>query len=198
MVRSVSPNCVSVAPSRVTSSSVSLQAIALANAVMEAVSSQEFTKNHLYNYFMWLRAGGERFLLLGTKKYILFAGMALFIKHERQISIAYRKKNLFGRVDMPLFQLLFQPGQIQAHSFQIVLQDMAVHNEFGEQQFLIRFKIYIFGCKRALTAYGKNRKLSVVFKHGGLDACQIKVSLLPAHDHEFTQVKLGFLKVFVV
>ena len=43
IVRSVSASCVSVAPSRFNSSSVSLQARVLAMAVMEAVNSQEFT-----------------------------------------------------------------------------------------------------------------------------------------------------------
>ena len=44
MVSSVSASCVRVTPSRFNSSSVSLQASALAIAVMEAVNSHEFTK----------------------------------------------------------------------------------------------------------------------------------------------------------
>ena len=47
MVRRVSPNWVRVTPNRVSSSSVNLQASALAKAVMEAVNSQEFKKDHL-------------------------------------------------------------------------------------------------------------------------------------------------------
>ena len=44
IVNRVSASCVRVAPSRFISSSVSLQAIALATTVMEAVNSHEFTK----------------------------------------------------------------------------------------------------------------------------------------------------------
>ena len=45
MVKSVSANCVSIVPNRVNSSSVNLQASALAMAVIEAVSSHEFTRD---------------------------------------------------------------------------------------------------------------------------------------------------------
>ena len=45
MVSKVSPSCVKAVPSRATSSSVSLQASALATAVMEAVNSQGFTRD---------------------------------------------------------------------------------------------------------------------------------------------------------
>ena len=46
MVSRVSPNCVRAVPSSVISSTVSLQARALASAVMEAVNSQAFTMYH--------------------------------------------------------------------------------------------------------------------------------------------------------
>ena len=45
MVKSVSANCVSMVPNRVNSSSVNLQASVLAMAVIEAVSSHEFTRD---------------------------------------------------------------------------------------------------------------------------------------------------------
>ena len=45
MVKSVSAKCVSMVPNRVNSSSVNLQASVLAMAVIEAVSSHEFTRD---------------------------------------------------------------------------------------------------------------------------------------------------------
>ena len=58
--------------------------------------------------------------------------------------------------------------------------------------------MHIVGCDRALTTYRKDRQFSVVFKNGGLDARQVKVSLLPAHNHELTEIQLGLFQIFIV
>ena len=67
MVRRVSPNCVRVTPNRVSSSSVSLQASAFAKAVMEAVNSQEFTKDHLYIILCHCALGVQTSVLVHAK-----------------------------------------------------------------------------------------------------------------------------------
>ena len=57
MVRSVSPSWVKTVPSKVSSFSVSLQARALARAVMDAVNSQEFKKITSAAFYALLRPG---------------------------------------------------------------------------------------------------------------------------------------------
>ena len=57
----------------------------------------------------------------------IFCGSFL-IKNKLQIPITNRQKNILRRVNMALLQLLIQPGQIQPHAFQIILQNAAVHD----------------------------------------------------------------------
>lgn len=116
----------------------------------------------------------------------------LFIENEFQISVADRQKYILGGADLALLQLFVQPGQIQPHALQIVLQNTAVHNQLSKKQLLLRSQIQVVGGNGALTAHRKDGQLSVVLENSGPDVRQIKVSLLPAHDHELTQIQFGF------
>ena len=62
----------------------------------------------------------------------LLFGVAFFIQNKRQVSVAYRQKYILGGVNVALFQLFIQLGQIQTHALEIVLQNTAVHNQFGK------------------------------------------------------------------
>lgn len=54
------------------------------------------------------------------------------------ISIVFRQENiLLGGMNTALLELLIQPDQIQSHVLEILLQNPAVHNQFGKQQFLL-------------------------------------------------------------
>ena len=64
----------------------------------------------------------------GSKVHISFFCGSFLIKNKLQIPITNRQKNILRRVNMALLQLLIQPGQIQPHAFQIILQNAAVHD----------------------------------------------------------------------
>ena len=64
----------------------------------------------------------------GSKVRISFFCGSFLIKNKLQIPITNRQKNILRRVNITLLQLLIQPGQIQPHAFQIILQNAAVHD----------------------------------------------------------------------
>ena len=49
-----------------------------------------------------------------------------FIKGEVQFPVAHRQEYVLGGASLVLLQPFVQPGQIQSHAFQIVLQNAAV------------------------------------------------------------------------
>ncbi len=64
----------------------------------------------------------------GSKVHMSFFCGSFLIKNKLQIPITNRQKNILRRVNITLLQLLIQPGQIQSHAFQIILQNAAVHD----------------------------------------------------------------------
>lgn len=58
--------------------------------------------------------------------------VTLFKDNEFQVWITDRQENLLCGVNVSLFQLVIQPGQIQPHTLQIVLQNTPIHNQLGE------------------------------------------------------------------
>ena len=102
------------------------------------------------------------------------------------------------RVNITLLQLLIQPVHIKAHAFQIILQYPAIHDKLRKQQLLFRRQIHVVWRGRTLAAHRKDGELPVVFKYSGLDVRQVKVALLPSHDHELAQIQLGLFQIFTV
>lgn len=118
MVNSVSASCVKVTPSRFNSSSVSLQASALAMAVMEAVHSHEFTRNSPHASIcaagQYVRdCWGLVRVWMGRP---LIPGRISLIQNKFQIPVANGQNNFLRGVNMPLLELLIQPNPIQAHA----------------------------------------------------------------------------------
>lgn len=64
----------------------------------------------------------------GSKVRMSFFCGSFLIKNKLQIPITNRQKNIMRRVNITLLQLLIQPGQIQSHAFQIILQNAAIHD----------------------------------------------------------------------
>ena len=101
-------------------------------------------------------------------------------------------------MDIPFAQLSVEPGQIQPHALQVALENAAVHNQFGKQQLLLRVETHVIGRGGALAAHRKNGKNSIVLKDSGLDVRQVKITLLPAHDHELAEIQLGLRQIFPI
>ncbi len=98
MVINVSPNWVSVAATRFSSSSVSRHARALAKAVMEAVHSHAFKK----------LTSGPRYAM-DEKRCAFGAGWPYGIHGQLPLCIAHRQEHLFYARDLLFLQLLLQP-----------------------------------------------------------------------------------------
>ena len=73
-------------------------------------------------------SNGNCHFIRGSKVRISFFCGSFLIKNKLQIPITNRQKNILRRVNITLLQLLIQPGQIQPHAFQIILQNAAVHD----------------------------------------------------------------------
>ena len=73
-------------------------------------------------------SNGNCHFIHDSKVRISFFCGSFLIKNKLQIPITNRQKNILRRVNITLLQLLIQPGQIQPHAFQIILQNAAVHD----------------------------------------------------------------------
>ena len=102
----------------------------------------------------------------------------VFIHDKFQISVAYSEKNLFCRTYSALPELLFKPGHVQPHALEIVLLDLAVHNQLRKHQLLLRGRIHVARRDGPLPAHRQDGELSVVFKNRRLDTRQVEVSSL--------------------
>lgn len=111
--------------------------------------------------------------------------IVIFANDKFPVPVTDRQENILSRMDPVLLELFVQPGQIQPHVLEVAFQNPTVHDQLSKQQLLLRTQIHVAGRCRTLGAHRKNRQPSVEFENCGLDAGQVKVSLLPAHSEEF-------------
>ena len=62
-----------------------------------------------------------------------------------------------------------QPTDIQAHPFEVFVQNAAIHDDLGQDGILRRRQIKISGVHRTAGADRQNGQLAVVFVDCGLD-----------------------------